>query len=116
MEVEIEIETYDVGLSFDLFESKEIRAGETQKTIADGVSVRCEGGLIRKAEGIPQIVRIALIITETVALPLAVSIAANWLYDKLRRKKVEKLRIGRVEVKVDKGEIERILIEKIERS
>ena len=45
---------------------------------------------------------------------IAVGVVANWLYDKLKGRATT-LRIDRIEVHLDRGEIEKILVERIER-
>ncbi len=44
---------------------------------------------------------------------MAAGVASNWLYDKLKTKKIEKLMIERTEVEIDKGEIKKVIEEKI---
>lgn len=88
--------------------------GGTQKSIGEGISAIYQGTIIRLAVGFPDIIRVVLEIGEEVAIGIGAGLISAWLYDKLKERKVEKLRIERIEVRIDKGEIERILIEKIE--
>lgn len=115
MELNIEIETDNRMLTVDLFESKEFRAGETENAIGEGITIRYEGETIRKAVGFPEIIRIALIIAEKVVLPLAVSLTAKWLYDKLKGK-ANKVVIENTVVQIDENEIKKVIIEKLEKN
>lgn len=115
MELSIEIETDDRTLAFDLFESKEVRAGLTEKAIGEGISIRCEGGVIRKAVGFPEIVKIALVIAEKVVLPVTVSLTAKWLYDKLKGR-ASKVIIEHTVVEIDEGQIKKVIIEELRKN
>lgn len=115
MELNIEIETDNRMLGFDLFESKEIRAGQTQKAIGEGISIRYEGGLIRRAVDFPEIVRIALVIAEKYVLPVAATLTATWLYDKLKGR-ANNVIIEHTVVEIDEGEIKKVIIEKLRKT
>ena len=114
MKLNIEIETNDRMLTSDLFESREFSAGQTEKVITEGISIRWEGGLKRKAVGFPEIVRITLFIAEKVVLPVAISLTASWLYDKLKGR-ANKITIEYTVVEIDEGEIKKVLTKKIEK-
>lgn len=114
MEVKIEIETFNKQLDFDLFETKERLARGMEIKIADGISARFEGTEFHLAIGFPDLVHFTITIGKDLAIGVASGIISAWLYNKLKGRKVEKLRIERTEVNIDKGEIKRILMEKIE--
>ena len=116
MEVKIEIETNDKRLDFDLLETKDSISRGMEKQIAKGVLVRYEGTGFRKATGFPDIIHITIAIAEGMSIGIASGLISAWLYDKLKGKSVEKIRIERIEVTLNKGEIERILMEKIKKS
>jgi len=109
MKLNIEIETFDNRLDSKLFDVTRI-SDKTEKSITEGISVRYEWTLIRKAEGFPEIVNIALFIGEHVALPIAVSIVSKWLYDKLKERKDNKLRINNTSVEINAERIEQLII------
>jgi len=113
MQVKIEIETEDKTLVSDLFGSHAVLRGVSTKKVTDGVSIRFNGIVLREAIAIPDLIKITLLITEKVALPVAVGLFSSWLYDRLKNRRVRRISIERTEVKLDKGEIERILLEKI---
>jgi len=114
MEIRVEIETFDKDLDFDLFGTKTLSKG-MQKTIAEGVSVAYEYTEYRKAVGFADIIHVIVTIGRDVPIGVAAGLIATWLYDKLKGRKVEKLKIERTEIEVDKGEIKRVIMEKIEK-
>lgn len=115
MEVRIEIETNDKQLDFDLLGTKNSISRGMEKSIAEGVSVRYEGTEFRKAVGLPDIIHITIAIAEGMAIGIVSGLISAWLYDKLNGRSVEKIRFERTEVTLNKGEIEKILIEKLEK-
>ena len=52
--------------------------------------------------------------TLNIILPVAASVVANWLYDKLKKHGAKSIRINRQQITVDRGKIERIIREEIE--
>jgi len=82
-----------------------------EKRLSPNLSIRYEGTLLRKALDFPRIISITL----EIGSALAVGIAANWLYDRLRGR-ATKIRIERTEVRLERGEIKRILTERIEKT
>jgi hypothetical protein len=111
-EASIQIESSD-GILHDLFYPNKISIG-SEVEIKKGVSLRFEGIVLREAVDVPQIIEITLILTKDVVLPVALNIASNWLYDKIRNRKIERIRINGVEVQVDKEKITQLLIKEIE--
>ncbi len=104
----IEIETDDRELLFEVFDTKSLDS-ETQAVLADGTIVRLGSMEIRKAYGVPEIAHLAIHLADGVGTGLA----SAWLYDRLMGKKA-KLRINRKEVEITKESI-RIVTEEIER-
>ena len=110
MRVTIEVDTLDRQLGFDLF--------GPGKSLGPGVSTELPGDAtltlerlhIRKAIAVPETLQLVL----TFGGGIATGLVANWLYDKLKGK-AKKVRIDRVEIQLDEGEIKRILTESIER-
>lgn len=107
MNLDIRIETHDTLLVYDLLGKGTANKGDVIP-IGNGASIKYRGTLIRLQEGIPEVIGFILII----ATDVGVGIVSAWLYDKLKNKKVT-LRIDRTIVEIDKGEIERIIHEKI---
>jgi hypothetical protein len=109
MEIQVEIETHDRQLDFDLFQTKKLSRG-MEITIEKDASIRYRGTIEQLAVDFPSIIEITII---TFATQVAAQVVASWLYDKIKGRAV-KLRIERTEVGIDKGQIERILTEKME--
>jgi len=110
MELNIEIETHDSRLSFDLFETDKLAFGTTTKTVAEGVSIQYRGGTIREAAGLPEIFRISAFIGKNVVLPIAVGILSAYLYDKFKGK-AERVRINNIYVEVNVNRFENLILE-----
>jgi hypothetical protein len=97
--------------SFALFEASSLGAS-SQKEIPGGARLTMQPMIVRKAEGIPQVITIILSCGGTVAL----GVVSNYIYDKLKNHSDEhlKMTINRREVKYNnKGEIAKILEEEI---
>jgi len=97
-------------ISFDLLEATHIQAGQTEKIVSEGVSIRAEGTDIRRAYGLPEIVNVTIFIAEHVALPIAVGILSRYLYDKLKDKRETKIRINYVYVEINAEKIEQAIL------
>ncbi len=78
----IEIHTHDKFLAFDLLGKSSITAGDEIRGTED-VRLKYNGSLIRKAAGFPEVVNFVL----TFGSGVTSGVVANWLYDKLKRKK-----------------------------
>jgi hypothetical protein len=109
-EISIEVQSLDRSLMFDLFGVKKVESFKTERTISKGISIKC--GLLRIQETVaPEVIELILVITEKVGLAMALNIASNWVYDKIKDRKVSKLKVGGVEVPTDKDKIkERMLV------
>jgi len=110
MNIEIEIQTLDKGLIFDLL-GKSTPSRHEEVQILEGVSLRYDGSRIpiRKGADFPEIAKFVL----TWVLSIPASMIAAWLYGKLKGKEKTKLIIEKREVEIDQGEIKRIIEEKI---
>ena len=107
MKLEMEIHTNDIGLICDLLE-KEGSIGENDEIkISNHAKLIYKGYLFQKGIGIPDIHLFILSFSSGVAG----GVIANWVYDKLRGKKVERLVFERTEVEVERGEIKRVINE-----
>ena len=114
MELEIEIETFDKKLDFDLFEAKERFERGMKTKIAEDILARYERTDVCLAVGLADVIHFAITIGRNTAIGVVSGIISDWLYDKLKERKVEKLRIERTEVEIDRSQIERIITEKME--
>jgi len=108
MRITFEIETHDSKLLSDLFELKEREW--MPRVFEEGASARYGGSVERLTKELPEIIIIAVEILKAIGI----GVLSAWLYDKIKGRAVT-LRIKKTEVKIDKGEIERILIEEMEK-
>lgn len=109
-QLQIEIETHDRELEFEMFEATPGLSTETSRvTFSDGSTAVYGGTLVRKAVGFPAIVHVGI----DMASAVGTGLVSSWLYDKLKGKPA-KLRINRCEVEITPDKI-RIVIEEIER-
>lgn len=105
----IEIHPHDRFLAFDLAGTPSIDVGD-EIQIADQVKLSFKSAHdIGKAFYLPEIVYFTL----TFGSGVAAGVAANWLYDKLKSKRIKKLIIERTEVEIDQGEIKRVIEERL---
>jgi len=110
MKLSIQVETHDSNLVSNLFESARSISGQTQKTISEEVTMRFEGLEVSLAIDVPSIITATLYIGEHVALPIAVTVLSRYLYDKLRRRRDNKLRINGTQVEINAEKIEQLII------
>lgn len=104
----IEIESAERSLAFDLFETSQLAADDTRLTLGDGSTITYAGTLMRKAADMPELTRLVIDCVTAVGTGLV----ANWLYDKLKGRPA-KLRINRTEVEITRDKI-RIVVEQLE--
>jgi len=107
----IEIHTQEKDLVYDLL-GKSSATINDEIQISDQLKLRYEGTDCCKAVGFPEIAYFVLTIGSGFAVDLAAGVTANWLYDKLKGKKI-KVIIERTEVEIDRGEIKKVIIEKL---
>jgi len=107
--LQIEIHTFDNRLVSDFLNKSSISKGD-EAIISDQAKIRYEGSYGRKAIGFPEIVYFTL----TFLSGVSASVIANWLYEKLKGKKIDKIIIDKTEVILDKEEITKVIKEKIE--
>jgi len=108
MLINIEIHTHERRLVFDLLEKSSVTQND-EIQITDQVKLRYAGSYERKGLDFPAIIYIAVSFTSGVGA----SVFANWLYDKLKGKRIEKFIIEKTEIELDQGEIKRIIEEKL---
>jgi len=105
--VVLEVEaTRGVLLAHELFGSS--KTGSTISLPGDAV-LELQDVIERRSLDVPSLVTLAL----TIPTGIASSLLANWIYDKFKGR-AKTLRIDRAEVTFDEGEIEKILVERIE--
>lgn len=109
MQIKLEIETQDNKLLNDLFEWKN---DKWQPVSFEGdATARYDGSIASLAEGVPTVI----VVLVTFVTAVAAEVVANWIYDKIAGR-ASGLKIERTEVQMDRNEIRKIIIEKIEES
>jgi len=105
----------DNRLPFEILESKV--AGLQSKKVDEGVEIRFVKGTIH--EGLlpgPETYTFLIYLADNIVIPTAVGILSAYVYDKLKSKSDAKLKIGEIDIRIDEGEIKRILIREFEKS
>lgn len=93
MDLSIKVETKDNKLGSDLFETESL-IYETEKEIADGLSIRFQGLKISLSADIPIVIQIVVLLGENIVLPTAASLLSSYLYDKLKNGRAKKVTIN----------------------
>lgn len=109
MKMQIEIETEDRRLGFDLMGTSKLNAGMKVDIPGDAI-LSFDSIMGRKAFGFPETLEFIMTFTTGVSA----SLVASWLYDKIKGR-ASRIIINRKEIQMNKGEIERIIIETIEK-
>src|SRR3989304_475058 len=104
MTVNIEIKTSGPRLAFELFGAGGRISTGDEISIPGGGSLKYLGQMEYRSLDMPTILTMALNFSSGVA----VGVIANWIYDKLKGK-ANSITIDRIEIELNKGEIERIL-------
>ena len=110
MHATLEIDTHDSGLGFALFGANATIGAGTSVELPGDAKLTCQSLYIRKALGAPE----TLTLVVSFGSGVAAGLVADWLYEKLRGRATS-LRIDRVEIQIEAGEIRRLLVEKIEK-
>ena len=108
-ELMFEIETHDRQLEFDLMGNPASLYQGVALTLPDGSTIAWQPGPLRKAPGLPKILHFILVCGRDVS----VGVLASYLYEKLKGRATV-LRVDRQEIRIDKGEITRVITEHIE--
>lgn len=109
MELQVRIQSPDSNfIAEGLFgsDSDSLERGKTEKAVVDGVTLRFEGvGRQFSASVDTQtttlILEMAISFGRDVALPIVVSVLSNYIYDKLKDRKAESIKIGNTYIKIN---------------
>lgn len=91
MKIQLQIETHDRMLGFEIASVDNTLKSGTAVSIPGGASIEYKGSFIQKSLGIPEILQ--FIVDASVNVDLA--LLGAWLYDKVKDKPVEKIVINR---------------------
>jgi len=114
LEIPVTIYTRNHQLIYDLI--GESRAGlGMQKQLTNDLAVRYDNGKIRTTLGLAEMVQITLIVADNISTSVVASLTADWLLTKLNTKEAQviKLEIDKIPVKLDEGEIKKVVLERI---
>ncbi len=107
--MQIEIETRDIRVAFDILGTPG-RLTSGTSVLAPGGATLTFGGLVeRRALGVPEVLEFIV----NCSVDIEISLLAAWLYEKVRGR-ATRLRINRVEIQIEEGEIKRVFSEQIE--
>ena len=112
MQFDIEIETFEKSLEFELFETDRLTEETKRKSIVDGVIIEYKWTEFKKAIGFPDIIFLMGVISNIGNIIKF----AYWLYNKLKNRNVVKLKINWIEVEVDEEKIKDIMTEQMRSS
>lgn len=110
--LDVQIETTDRGLDIEMLGAGHVSLG-TQISLADGSTVTWSGAPLTKHAGEPYVFNLVVVLASG-ASGVAAGVVSNWLYDKLKGGRADKLRIHRTKVEIEPNKI-RIMIEQIEK-
>ena len=104
----IEIHYWGENLMSELFGKPSMRVGD-MVDVQGRFSLVYKGNHIRKAATLPEIATLVL----TFSSGVGSGFVANWLYEKLRGKKVNRIVIERTEVELEEEKIKKVIEEKM---
>ncbi|MGZ3343904.1 MAG: hypothetical protein ACXU82_04670 [Caulobacteraceae bacterium] len=110
--MELAITTRDRHAEFDLFDTTTMNQ-TTTAVLMEGVTVKYEGTLMRKALDFPSVIELSVSFGGGVASSIVASAIWEWLRKKLK-KAPERLEIDRVFVEFEEGEVKRLIRERIQ--
>jgi hypothetical protein len=114
MNFDICIEQTEYSLLPDLFELQpsdynKIVIEKQKKVVCEGISLQYRSHYSCDSIDVPTIIIISIEIGKEIALPIALGILSNYLYDKLKGRQ-SSLVINGKEAKIDRKEIEKLIL------
>ncbi|MBM4305127.1 MAG: hypothetical protein FJ123_00170 [Deltaproteobacteria bacterium] len=109
MEIRLTIDTDDRRLAFDLMGNPNQIGSGTTVSIPGICDIKLESLFVRKAAGAPETLELIL----NFALGVAGGVLANWIYSKLKGRRVT-LRIEEQEVEINEDKIKKVISRIIE--
>ena len=115
MKLNLWIEQRDPKLLTDLFEIdkaqyNEVINGRQKKTVTEGVSIQYVKQYTCDSADMPSWAILSIEFGKNVALPIAVGILSNYLYDKLKDRKKSKVLINDQQVEINAEKINQLII------
>jgi hypothetical protein len=113
MKVQLDIETHDRRLGFDIAGVGNSLTAGTAVKVPGNATVEYQGSIVRKSFGIPEILQLVVDVSKDVE----VGLLAAWLYDKVKGKEVERITVNRrVITEITADGIRQVLEEEIHSS
>lgn len=107
--MQLEIDVRDIRVAFDILGTPG-RLTSGSRVNAPGGAILTFGGMVeRRALDVPGVLQFVVDCSVNVDLGLL----AAWLYDNVKGR-ASRVRINRVEIEIDEGEIKRVLLEQID--
>ena len=107
--MQIEVETRDIRVAFDILGTPGRLASGTSVSAPGGATLTFEGLIERRAFNVPGVLQFIV----NSSIDIDIGLLAAWLYEKVKGRATH-LRINRVEIQIEEGEIKRVLSEQIE--
>lgn len=107
--MQLEIETRDIGVAFDILRTPGRLASGSSVSAPGGATLTFGGLIERRALDVPSVLQFIV----DCSTDIEIGLLAGWLYEKVKGR-ATRLRINRVEIQVEEGEIKRVLSEQIE--
>lgn len=107
--MQLEIDIRDIRVAFDILGTPGRLTSGSQVTAPGGATLTFEGLVERRALDIPGVLQFIV----DCSVNVEIGLLAAWLYDKVKGR-AARLRINRVEVEIDEGEIKRVLLEQVD--
>lgn len=113
MRVQLNIETHDCRLGFDIAGVGYTLSAGTAVDVPGGAKVLFEGSIVRKGFGIPEVLQFVV----DTAVGVEIGLLSAWLYDKVKDRPVERIVINRrVVTEITERGIRQVLEEEIRSS
>lgn len=113
MRVQLDIETHDRRLGFDIAGVGNSLSAGTAVDVPGGAKVVFQGAIVRKSFGIPEILQFIV----DASVNVEIGLFSAWLYDKVKDRPVERIIINRrVITEITEQGIRQVLEEEIHSS
>ncbi|MCL5669446.1 MAG: hypothetical protein M1392_05650 [Gammaproteobacteria bacterium] len=107
--MQIEIETRDIRVAFDILGPPGRLTSGTSVLVPGGATLTFEGLIERRALDVPGVLQFIV----DSSIDIEIGLLGAWFYEKVKGR-ATRLRINRVEIQIEEGEITRVLSEQIE--
>lgn len=118
MEIRVKIQSIDgYEIAKDLFTTDALERNKTDKAVVEGITLRFNGvaRILRASVGDQSdlILQFTLSIGQNVVLPTVVGILSSYLYDKLKERKAQGIKIGDAYTSIDEKQIYQAIMKEL---